>query len=227
MKKNYKIILAILSLSVLTILVISYQIKSSEEILKFSDILKEEAALKKSGDRSATIVKGKNIQITEAEIALKVKTYELKGNEDPENAALKHLLERKVLLNKAIQSGYSVTEEELDQQIALVKTALKDADNNSYYESFITEYGSEDAYWNDIRETTKDTMIINMYLDHEKELFNEKSSATDANTVGIQTSEKLLEDWNHYKSEIIRNLITDENITILDDKFKDFTLFEE
>ena len=63
------------------------------------------------------LIKGKNFTITDREIKVKMKAYKLKGYNNPKQAAIKHLVERKVLLNKSLEKGYTVTENDIDNQV--------------------------------------------------------------------------------------------------------------
>lgn len=178
--------------------------------------------------KGSIVLKGKNITITKEEIELKEKAYELKNDINPENAAVQHLLERKVLLNKAIEMGFKATEEEVDQQISSVKEAVKDAENCNDYIDFMNQYdGGEDAYWQDIRETTKETLIINKYLNCEKEKYEQ----TNKNSVSIATAENsetnLLQGWNDQKDKIVKALIDKEYITVIDKQYKDCSIFDQ
>lgn len=182
----------------------------------------------KTNNKGSIVLKGKNITITEEEIELKEKAYELKNDTNPENAAIQHLLERKVLLNKAIEMGFKATEEEVDQQISSVKEAVKDAENYNDYIDFMNQYdGGEDAYWQDIRETTKETLIINKYLNCEKEKYEQ----TNKNSVSIASAENsetnLLQGWNDQKDKIVKALIDKEYITVIDKQYKDCSIFDQ
>jgi parvulin-like peptidyl-prolyl isomerase len=217
MKKNKSIFIAILIFGlIIGGVFFNNAIKADSYYNERAKVLKEELKSKKTTvDNSPIVLQGENISITENEIDLKTKAYKLNKNDKSELAALKHLLEQKVLLNKAIKLGYLVTEEEVDNEIEAVKKAVRDAENYSEYENFMNEYnGGEDAYWVDIRDTLKDKMIINKYLDSEKEIYDQTHQNQLSNS-----KENLLEGWNNYKSEIINSLIDDEKIIIKDNKF--------
>lgn len=220
MKKNIKIILGVMVFGLLSS-GLYLQITKADSVFKdCADTLKEEIKQKKSKDDSSIIIQGKNFVITEKEKELKVESYKLKGDKNPEEAAIKHLIERKVLLNKALEMGYSITEEEIDKQTSLVKEAVKTTENYNDYLNYINEYGGEDAYWADIRDTTRDTMIINKYLDYEKEKYNRDNLDNQV----VQFDSNLLDGWNKQKEEIINNLVKDQDITILDSKYDNLAL---
>ncbi len=185
-----------------------------------ADTIKNVLTQEKAKDDTSILIQGKDFVITEKEIELKEKVYNLKGEEDSETAAIKHLIERKVLLNKAKEMGYSITEDEIDRQISLVKEAVKTTENYSDYLNFVNEYGGEDAYWSDIRDTTGDTMIINKYLDYERKKYNQ----ANGNDQTVRSNSNLFEGWNKQKAEIINDLVKDQEITILDSKYDNLAL---
>ena len=123
-------------------------------------------------------------------------------------------------MNKAKEMGYSITEDEIDRQISLVKEAVKTTENYSDYLNFVNEYGGEDAYWSDIRDTTGDTMIINKYLDYERKKYNQ----ANGNDQTVRSNSNLFEGWNKQKAEIINDLVKDQEITILDSKYDNLAL---
>lgn len=191
------------------------KIKANSFFSDRADVLKEEINQSKTEDNSSVLVQGKSFKITENDVNAYMKAYKLNNDADPEASAIKYLVERKTLLNKALELNYNVTEEEVDKQISKVKEAIKGSDNYDDYLNFINEYGGEDAYWNDIRETTKDTMIINKYLDDQKAVYNQ----TNKKTISVQNNQNLLDEWNKRKEELTNDLIKEQDITVNDNKY--------
>lgn len=174
-----------------------------------------------SGDRavnnSPIIIHGKSFDISEDEIVQIAEKYRQMGYNNLEESAIKHLIKRKVLLNKAVEMGYSVTEEDVDQHITQVKEALKASENYNDYLEVMEDYGGEDAYWADIRDTTRDTMIINKYIDYEKERY--KLENTDKQEVQFDSTL-----WNKQEAEIVNNLVKEQEIMILDGRYDNLKL---
>lgn len=219
MKKNNRVILGVIALCFILLGGFCVQkIKAGSEFMDRADVLKEKINQNNSDDDSPIIIQGKDVIITESEIEKETKVNELQGAENAEEAAVKHLIKRKVLLNKALEMGYTVTEEEIDEQISQVKEAVKDTENYSDYVNFVNEYGGEDVYWADIRETTRDTMIINKYLDNEKQEYDEVQDGK------VQDNTNLLDGWNKRKAEIINELVENQDINISDGKYKNLSL---
>jgi len=220
MKQYTKKISGVIALCLILIGGFSIQRINADSIVRErANILKEEIELQKSNDDSSFIIKGKNFTITDEEIVKKIKAYETKGEKNPKEAAVKHLVKRKVLLNKAVEMGYTVTEDEIDKQISLVKEAVTATENYSDYLDFINECGGEDAYWKDMRDTTRDTMIINKYLDYEKDEYYQENKDNQ-----VQDDSNLFDGWNKRKAEIINDLVENQEITITDSKYKDIAL---
>ena len=63
-------------------------------------------------------------------------------------------------------------------------------------------------------------MIINKYLDYEKEKYNRDNLDNQV----VQFDSNLLDGWNKQKEEIINNLVKDQEITILDSKYDNLAL---
>ena len=219
MRKNIKVILGIMVLAGLVSSSLLYQsTKANTLFSERVDALKSVIEQEKS-DNSLNTIQGKNFVITDKEIELKTEVYKLKGDENPEEAAIKHLIERKVLLNKALEMGYTVTEKEIDEHIARVKEVVKETENYDDYLNFMKEYGGEETYWSDYRSTTRDTMIINQFLDYEKKKYYREKK----DNLVVQFKANLLDDWNKQKANIIHELVQDQEVTVLD-KSMDFDL---
>lgn len=204
------------------------KIKADSKFSDQVDILKKETSQRKANDKSSVIVKANDFNITENDIQVYIKAYQLKKESDPRASAIKHLVERNSLYNKALKLNYSVTEAEVDAQIAQVKEAVKTTENYSDYLNFVNEYGGEDVYWADIRETTKETMIINKYLNDEKEKYFQNNdtvtiqdSSKSSNGSETESSGNILENWNKQKEVLTDESIKDEGITINDSNYKD------
>lgn len=217
MKTKYKVIIGVI---VFVIIVcgglINFNTKAKSVNSDLADNAKATYNLKNTIDISPAIIIGKNIVITKDEFILEEKAYKLNNDKNPKKSAIQHLLERKVLLHKALEMGYSVTEKEVDKEIALVRKAVKASENYSDYVNFMKDYnGGENAYWMDIRKTMKKSMIINKYLDREREKY-EKANDDSASFSSDSKTDNLLNGWNAYKDKIVKNLINKEHIQVID-----------
>ncbi|MCI5858317.1 MAG: hypothetical protein MR023_00720 [Blautia sp.] len=91
---------------------------------------------------------GKNIAISKAEVQQYTDFY-LNNGESKENAqklAEKDAMERNALYVAAIQNGYEVTEEDINDWLTKLRTMLEN-DTTGVYQSAMKGFDSEDAYW--------------------------------------------------------------------------------
>lgn len=186
-------------------------------IKSMGELFREQKA---SQDNDTVAIGGNNITITEKEIEDKVDVYLQTGDMNAVDSAVQHLLERKVLYNKAISEGFSVSDEELDTEIEKLKEVSKKAENYSEYEEFINGYGGEDAYFDDMKEDYRISITINKYLMSEQE----KYEVTGLNQKSSIDSDNLSANWNSKKNELITELINNENIIIKNEKYKNISL---
>ena len=91
---------------------------------------------------------GNNIAVSKAEVQQYTDFY-LNNGESEENAqklAEKDAMERNALYVAAIQNGYEVTEEDIDDWLKELRTMLEN-DTTGAYQSAMEGFESEDAYW--------------------------------------------------------------------------------
>ena len=91
---------------------------------------------------------GNNIAISKAEVQQYTDFY-LNNGESEENAqklAEKDAMERNALYVAAIQNGYEVTEEDINDWLTELRTMLEN-DTTGAYQSAMEGFDSEDAYW--------------------------------------------------------------------------------
>lgn len=91
---------------------------------------------------------GNNIAVSKAEVQQYTDFY-LNNGESEENTqklAEKDAMERNALYVAAIQNGYEVTEEDIDDWLKELRTMLEN-DTTGAYQSAMEGFESEDAYW--------------------------------------------------------------------------------
>ena len=91
---------------------------------------------------------GNNIAVSKAEVQQYTDFY-LNNGESEENAqklAEKDAMERNALYVAAIQNGFSVTDEEIQEWLTKLRTMLEN-DTTGVYQAALDGFDSEEAYW--------------------------------------------------------------------------------
>ncbi len=79
------------------------KVDAISDIKSMGELFREQKA---SQDNDTVVIEGNNITITEKEIEDKAAVYLKTGDVNPVDSAVQHLLERKVLYNKAISGDF-------------------------------------------------------------------------------------------------------------------------
>lgn len=92
---------------------------------------------------------GNDVLITKQEIEIAKAFYVLQGQSDreAEQAAIKYVEEYNALYVDAVNNGFDVTEQEVDKYITDLKTMAKQAENSEDVKKVISQFKSEDEYW--------------------------------------------------------------------------------
>lgn len=156
----------------------------------------------KSRTISPVVIKGKNITITEEEI--KKQELLLSGNNKHERA--KDLIKtRKVLYKQALKKGYTVSSKEIEAFKEQFEMSIKDdSEAEKSIEEFYNAYGGKDLYWTDMEETYKESLLIQKYLNSEKNLFL-KSKKIPNNTLEAD------ESWAKEEKKLTDRLVAEQN----------------
>ena len=108
---------------------------------------------------------GNNIAVSKAEVQQYTDFY-LNNGESEENAQKlveKDAMERNALYVAAIQNGYEVTEEDIDDWLKELRTMLEN-DTTGAYQSAMEGFESEDAYWEYEYEVYRADLPIQNYV---------------------------------------------------------------
>lgn len=104
-----------------------------------------------SESKEGIYAEGKDIKITEEELADYIERYQISDStitfEMAKEKAYQYLVERKVLLHAAKLTGCTVSEEELDDIIKAKKGDLEVPELKEEYESLYAGFGGEEQYW--------------------------------------------------------------------------------
>jgi len=159
MKKIISIIIAAIVL-ISSTLIINAKTSFSEKI--FQEIGMSEKENKKNTD---TFAKGENITIYNNQIKAIVDLSKLTSQNISEDEAFNIVAKRAVLLNKAEKSGYTVTFEEVENQISKERTMAEQASNyNDFLEYLKGAKQTVDEYWESQKTRAQGELIVEKYL---------------------------------------------------------------
>ena len=145
---------------------------------------------------------GNNIAVSKAEVQQYTDFY-LNNGESEENAqklAEKDAMERNALYVAAIQNGYEVTEEDIDDWLKELRTMLEN-DTTGAYQSAMEGFDSEDAYWKYEYEVYRVDLPIQNYVSSLQIDTNVSADSENDNTDTDAFSElkQRLADEQNYK----------------------------
>lgn len=210
-KKNY-LIFSIIVICLLTIFSISLLAQSSgiTVIQAWGRILKANSD-SVTDSTGAVFAQGNHSVVLEKDVNQAAQMYKLAGmnEEEARKAAEEYMLEYEAMYTKAINAGFQVTDEEVHAYLNDLKEFLKEANNQDEIQAIISEFDTEEDYWNYQFEVYKKSLPIQKYNAYlEKSFMNSQSSK------GNMSTEDLAEAWAKHFSEIKADAVEDENYSI-------------
>lgn len=160
--------------------------------------------------------KGKDIEITEKELNDHAARLINAGGREREEAykeAYDVIVRRKTLLHAALQAGYAVSDEELDQIIEKEKENLQDPDVKEQAEELYEGFGGEEAYWEYIREIKRETVICSKYINDKEKEYREAYEKEELISYGEDGS--VHDAWEKEKEKLIQQLVTEQQMEII------------
>lgn len=120
------------------------------------------------------------------------------------NMAKEYLIEREAMYLKALDEGYAVTDEELEDYLIELKDMLYTSENKEEVEALISQFENEDAYWEYEHRVYEKNLPIQKYtesLEQEYDAMKEESVSTQG------LSENQVEkQWEDEFEEIKTNI---------------------
>ena len=160
----------------------------------------------KSGDAYAI---GKHVTISKEDIE-NAKNQYISAGYDSEEAAVKAvqiIMEREVMYYAAIQNGFDVTDKEVRAYLEELKEMMETADNKEDIMDIISQYDSEEEYWNMEFEVYKKVLPIIHYQDQmQSDYYKAYASSKDL-------------DWYSYYESYKQDLIAAEEFEILSNDY--------
>lgn len=178
---------------------------------------------KQDSEEDDIYARGKNTIITNSEIEQAKDFYMISGLDEEEALAqsIEYVTEREALYQAAIQSGYSVTDEEVWAYLDELKEFITEVDNKEDVMAVINQFDSEQDYWDyEFSVYQKDLPIQNYVADLEKEYMkvstnsDYKANTNSISNDSIDTSE-IEENWQATYEELKKELVEDEEFEII------------
>ena len=153
--------------------------------------------------------------ITTKDIEQATEFYILAGYEqsDAEDKAVEYMLQRDATYQRAIAAGYSVSDDEINDYLDDLKVTIKDSINSEEIQALISQFGSEEEYWQHESEVYKINLPIEKYLESLKQEYLKNSISTRSNN---QEAEETIENYNRYIEEVQSELVKQEQYEIFE-----------
>ena len=153
--------------------------------------------------------------ITTKDIEQATEFYILAGYEqsDAEDKAVEYMLQRDATYQRAIAVGYSVSDDEINDYLDDLKVTINDSINSEEAQALISQFGSEEEYWQHESEVYKINLPIEKYLESLKQEYLKNSISTRSNN---QEAEETIENYNRYIEEVQSELVKQEQYEIFE-----------
>ena len=153
--------------------------------------------------------------ITTKDIEQATEFYILAGYEqsDAEDKAVEYMLQRDATYQRAIAAGYSVSDDEINDYLDDLKVTINDSINSEEAQALISQFGSEEGYWQHEFEVYKINLPIEKYLESLKQEYLKNSISTRSNN---QEAEETIENYNRYIEEVQSELVKQEQYEIFE-----------
>jgi hypothetical protein len=144
---------------------------------------------------------GKNIIISNDEVAQYETFYENAGEEDDALAkAQEYARERNALYAAAIENGFTVTDEDINNYLEDRKEEIKSIISDDEYQELCEKYGTEDDYWAFEFEVYKINLPIQNYT---KSLESEYKDSNSSITDDLELDQMWTEEYEIIKQKLV------------------------
>ena len=123
------------------------------------------------------------------------------------------MLQRDATYQRAIAVGYSVSDDEINDYLDDLKVTINDSINSEEAQALISQFGSEEEYWQHESEVYKINLPIEKYLESLKQEYLKNSISTQSNN---QEAEETIENYNRYIEEVQSELVKQEQYEIFE-----------
>lgn len=171
-------------------------------------------------EESLRMSEGKEIILPQAEIDMAEDFYISSGcgEDEAEKLAVKYVKEINALYQEAVANGYTVSEQEIREQLEQLKSQYQTAENKEEIRAFIDKFENEQAYWDFQFEMYKKDLPIQKYnADREQVFIEEKQDSFERERgFAVSPEEKLeiQEEWADMFGEEKEALVKEYEYTI-------------
>lgn len=151
------------------------------------------------------VAEGDDIVVTLDEVNIRSRLLTLDGKKVNKKDIVSDLVEKEVLYQKAVEEGYQVDEETVEDQLDKLKEMLKTAENAELIQEYIKGFESEEAFWDYQREKLEMNATIVAYEQNLENDYDKKNSGKDTET------------WDQYKEAAEEKLVEEQNVDINED----------
>jgi hypothetical protein len=143
---------------------------------------------------------GKNIIISNDEVAEYETFYENAGEDDALAKAQEYARERNALYAAAIENGFTVTDEDINNYLEDRKKEIKSIISDDEYQELCAKYGTEDDYWAFEFEVYKINLPIQNYA---KSLESEYKDSNSSITDDLELDQMWTEEYEIIKQKLV------------------------
>ncbi|MDD3361495.1 MAG: hypothetical protein PHW34_07480 [Hespellia sp.] len=206
MKKKIGIILASLVLVMGIVLALTKAHHSSSSLMaEWGMKLRDFAGGKEEQDTSKVYAQGEHATVTQDEIEQAKQFFITSGlsESEAEEKAISYSMEREAMYEKALQEGYDVTDEEVDEYLNELKSMMSTAENKTDIEVLISQFDSEEEYWQYQKEVYRKNLPIQKYVSDLQQQYDGNGQETDT-----------ADEWNHYLEQYKTKVVQEENYIV-------------
>lgn len=211
MKNKIKIIsnLCLILLFILILSISSYATSlSSVTVEKWGTILAENTKNMECGEVYAV---GRNSVVTNRDIDQATESFKLSGMDEQSarEEAIKYMSQREALYQAAIENGYSVTDKEVWDYLDELKVTINNADNKEDAFAIISQFETEEDYWNFEFSVYQKNLPIQRYVHDLEQAFMQSSGDSDKS---FATKES---EWDQYFEQLKEELVLEEEYQVV------------
>lgn len=198
-------------LCLMLILSVSFIVNANSKSIWFvlGSLFKEDVQTAKDKEGEEIIVKSEHFKITKEELENRKEVYELSGSNKSADEALGDLIERKALIYKAQESGFSVSEADYLSYVEAFKKSAAGAENKEELYEYYEGFGGEENYWNTMEPVVKESLLIAKYMDAKMSEY--------AKELNLKEEEaEFITKWNVEQQNVIEDIVSEENIEYQD-----------
>lgn len=171
-------------------------------------------------EESLRMPEGKEIVLPQIEIDMAKDFYISSGYEEKkaEKLAVQYVKEINVLYQEAIANGFTVSDQEIQEQLEQLKNQYQTAENKEEIHAFIEKFENEQAYWDFQFEMYKKDLPIQKYnAARERAFIEEKQSSIEkkrAFAISPEERMKIQEEWENVFDEEKETSVKEYEYTI-------------